>query len=238
MEKNMNSIKAIFFSLNIVLNFLILYLETKLSFSSIIITLALMYIAAAVHLLAHECGHLIGGLASGYKFVYLQIGPMNLETDRFKKLSFSLQHTHGGQCIMLPIKTNPIRYKAYNIGGIYANVFITIVSTLLLFFDSFYTTLFFIQLLFIGIIKIIANSIPCINHDIPNDGYILKLLRNNTAVQKDYFLYLSLYTSIFWNEYICPSKYSYTREPVKSNDELLYYNGIQDLLKENKNFYM
>lgn len=85
---------------------------------------------------------------------------------------------------MLPPKTMIIRYKAYTLGGIYANVFISAISLLLLLFDSFYTTLFFVQLLFIGIIKIITNLFPTINHDIPNDGYVLRLLRHNAAVQK------------------------------------------------------
>lgn len=132
---------------------------------------------------------------------------------------------------MLPPKTSIIRYKAYTLGGIYANVFISVISLLLLLFDSFYTTLFFIQLLFIGIIKIIINLFPTINHDIPNDGYVLRLLSHNAAVQKDYLFYLSLYASLFRNESICPSEYLYVRELPKNEAELLYYNGIRNLLK-------
>lgn len=227
----MKTIKIILFSLYIAFNFIMLYLKMKLSFFAICIVLVLMSISAAIHLFAHECGHLIGGLASGYKLVSLQVGPINLEVDKSKKISFSLQHTHGGQCIMFPPKTTVIRYKAYNLGGIYANVFISVISLLLLLFNSYYTTLFFVELLFIGIIKITTNLFPNINHDIPNDGYVLKLLRHNAAVQKDYLLYLSLYASLFWNESICRNEYLYVREPAKNDAELLYYNGIQNLLE-------
>lgn len=227
----MKTIKIILFSLYIAFNFIMLYLKMKLSFFAISIVLVLISVSAAIHLCAHEYGHLIGGLASGYKLVCLQVGPINLAVDKSKKIVFSLQHTHGGQCIMLPPKTVIIRYKAYTLGGIYANVFISAISLLLLLFDSFYTTLFFVQLLFIGIIKIITNLFPTINHDIPNDGYVLRLLSHNAAVQKDYLFYLSLYASLFWNESICPSEYLYAREPTKNEAELLYYNGIQNLLK-------
>lgn len=227
----MKSIKIILFSLYIVLNFITLYLEMKLSFFTIGIVLVLLSFSSAIHLFAHECGHLIGGLASGYKLVYLQVGPINLEVDKLKKISFSLQHTHGGLCIMFPPKTADIRYKAYNLGGICANAFISIISLPLLLFNSFYATLFFVQLLFIGIIKIITNLFPNINHDVPNDGYILRLLKNNAAVQKDYLHYLSLYAALFRNENICPNEYLYVREPTKNDAELLYYNGIQNLLK-------
>ena len=47
---------------------------------------------------------------------------------------------------MLPPKADIIRFKAYTLGGIYANVFISVISLPLLLFDSFYTTLFFIQI--------------------------------------------------------------------------------------------
>lgn len=227
----MKSTKIILFSLYIAFDFMILYLEMELSFFTIIIMLILMSVSFAIHLFAHEGGHFIGGLISGYKLIYLQIGPINVMVDRSKKIVFSLQHTHGGQCIMLPPKTAVIRYKAYNLGGIYANIFIAVISLLLLLFDSFYVTLFFVQLLLIGIIKIVTNLLPNMNHDIPNDGYVMKLLRHNAAVQKDYLFYLSLYASLFWNENICPDEYLYVRKPAKNDAELLYYNGIQNLLK-------
>lgn len=227
----MKSIKIILFSLYIVLNFIMLYLEMKLSFFAIGIVLVLLSLSSAIHLFAHECGHLIGGLASGYKLVCMQVGPINLEVDKSKKISFSLQHTHGGLCIMLPPKVADIRYKAYSLGGICANAFISIISLSLLLFNSFYSTLFFVQLSFIGLIKIITNLLPNINHGVPNDGYILRLLKNNAAVQKDYLHYLSLYAALFWNESICPNEYLYEREPTKNAAELLYYNGIQNLLK-------
>lgn len=227
----MNSIKIILFSIHITFNCIILYLKMEVSFFTIAVMLILMSVSSAIHLFVHECGHYIGGLISGYKLIHMQVGPINIVADRSNKVYVCLQHTHGGQCIMLPPKTSVIRYKAYNLGGIYANFFISVMSLLLLDFDSPYTTLFFVQLLLVGIMKIITNLFPNLNQDTPNDGYVLRLLRHNTAVQKDYFLYLSLYASLFWNEKICPNEYMYVREPVKDDAELLYYNGIRYLLE-------
>ena len=227
----MKSIKIALFSLYIVFNIVALYLEMKLSFWTICIMLILTSVSSAVHLVAHECGHFIGGLVSGYKLVYMQVGPVNLEVDKSSKIIFSLHSTHGGQCIMLPPKTAVIRYKAYNLGGVYANALISIISVPLLLLDSFYTAIFGAQILLIGIIKIVTNLVPNIKHGIPNDGYVLKLLKHNAAVQKDYLFYLSLYASLFWNENVCPNEYLYVREPAKNEEELLYYNGIQNLLK-------
>ncbi len=223
--------KIVLFLLCITTNFILLYKEINLSFAAIILLLILMSVSAAIHLSAHECGHLIGGLISGYKLVWLKIGPINLTVDRSNKILFSLKHTHGGQCIMVPPENAVLCYKAYNFGGIYANAFISAISSLLLLLDSFYATLFFVQLLFIGILKIIINLFPHMDHSVPNDGYVVELLKRDSTIQKDYVVYLSLYAALFWNEDVCRDDYFYSREPTKNDEDLLYYNGIQKLLE-------
>ena len=60
----------------------------------------------------------------------------------------------------------------------------------------------------------------------------MKLLKKNTFVQRDYAKYLSLYAALFWNEKICVEDYKYEREEVSDTSEMLYYNGIQDLLND------
>ena len=211
-------------------NFAVLYTEESLSFVTIVLVVILVSVSSAIHLSVHECGHLVGGLISGYKLVCLQIGPINLVADRSKKLSLSMKNTRGGQCIMLPPKSAVVHYKAYNLGGVYTNVFVSAIGSILLLADSFYVTLFFIQLLFIGLIKIITNLFPHIDHSIPNDGYVVKLLNRDPKIQEDYIAYLSLYAALFWNESVCRDEYSYSRESTKNDEDLFYYNGIQELL--------
>lgn len=69
--------------------------------------------------------------------------------------------------------------------------------------------------------KTIANMRP----------YIVKMLDAHIAMRKDYALYLRIYADTFLNKAISPSDYQYERNESLSDDELLYYNEIQEILK-------
>lgn len=135
---------------------------------------------------------------------------------------------------MLPPNREPVRYVAYNIGGIIMNLIITVASALLLLIDSNVAKLVFIEFVFSGIFKIIANSVPNIVNGAPTDGYILKLLKNKPLVQCDYLKYLSLYAKTYWEEDISVDDYVYTRHE-ENKDNLLYYEGIKDLIDDIQN---
>ena len=135
---------------------------------------------------------------------------------------------------MLPPNIEPVRYVAYNIGGIMMNLIITIASVLLLLVDANIANLVFIEFVFSGVFKIIANSVPNIVNGAPTDGYILKLLKNKPLVQSDYLQYLSLYAKIYWEEDICVDDYVYARHE-ENKDNLLYYEGIKDLIDDIQN---
>ena len=62
-------------------------------------------------------------------------------------------------------------------------------------------------------------------------GYIVKMLDAHIAMRKDYALYLRIYADTFLNKAISPSDYQYERNESLSDDELLYYNEIQEILK-------
>lgn len=64
-----------------------------------------------------------------------------------------------------------------------------------------------------------------------NSGYIVKMLDAHIAMRKDYALYLRIYADTFLNKAISPSDYQYERNESLSDDELLYYNEIQEILK-------
>lgn len=228
----MKGIKIFLLLFCLAASFFLLLTEIGLSFASFALAAALLMVASALHLSVHELGHLAGGWISGYQLVSLQIGPVHLEANRAKKLSFSLKYTWGGQCIMLPPKETAGPFRAYNLGGIAANLLISAASPLLLFLHSAWTVLFFWQLLFLGLIKIWMNLFPRLNRGIPNDGYVVRLLKRGSAVQKDYAVYLSLYASMVWQEPIYPEKYLYARAPAKGENDLLYYHEIQSLLEK------
>ena len=213
-------------------NIAFLYFAWELSVLTVVLAFVIFYLSFVIQGALHEVGHFIGGKLSGYKLVVLQIGRGNLICNRKGKLSFCFRKTRGGQCVMLPPDKLPVRYIAYNVGGIIFNGLIIVGSIALLFAKAHITTLIFIEVAFSGFFKVITNLIPSLGNGAPTDGYILKLLKKNTLVQRDYAKYLSLYSALFWNEKICVEDYKYEREEVSDTSEMLYYNGIQDLLSD------
>lgn len=225
-------LKIAIFLLYLVTGGLYLYFGWNISFLSIALAVSFFWIASVFHMVLHEYGHLIGGWISGYKLVLLTSGFINLKQDRKGKLSLSIGKTYGGQCIMLPGDHVPIRYKAYNAGGIIINLFYSLVGLGLIIPDIPWLRLLAIALFFAGWNKVLSNLIPRLHHSIPNDGYILRLLKKRPAVQYDYARYLNLYATMFWKEPVQAEEYSYERETAESTEELLYYHGIQDLLSD------
>lgn len=163
--------------------------------------------------------------------LFFRFGPFNLVKTEKTKIKFTWLKTHGGQCVMYPSQTSTIKYKAYNLGGVIANAIIAALSTLLMLPNNFYLLMMMIELVFVGAYKILVNLIPHKTNGVPNDGYIVKMLDAHIAMRKDYALYLRIYADTFLNKAISPSDYQYERNESLSDDELLYYNEIQEILK-------
>lgn len=170
-------------------------------------------------------------IVSKYKLLFFRFGPFNLVKTEKTKIKFTWLKTHGGQCVMYPSQTSTIKYKAYNLGGVIANAIIAALSTLLMLPNNFYLLMMMIELVFVGAYKILVNLIPHKTNGVPNDGYIVKMLDAHIAMRKDYALYLRIYADTFLNKAISPSDYQYERNESLSDDELLYYNEIQEILK-------
>ena len=132
---------------------------------------------------------------------------------------------------MIPKQRETPAFKAYNLGGIAANLLVTGLSLLLLLCGSFYATLLAVALVGIGVKKSLINLIPHAAKSGPNDGYVVKLLSGKPAVQRDYAVYLALYEKLFLGEPILPQDYQYLREEASDERELLYYNEIRDILR-------
>ena len=204
--------------------------ENNLTGTSLLVAFLLYFLSSAIHLLVHEGGHFIGGVASGYKLLCLQLGPMNIVVGKNNKLSILWKGSLSGQCVMLPKRIENVRFKAYNMGGIIANAILMIFSFVLLLMDSFWTSLMFVELICVGVQKVIVNAVPHKTNSVPNDGYIIKILKKDKAIQKDYAMYLTLYGKLFLDKDISPQDFMYEREVSEDEDEMLYYNEIQDIL--------
>ncbi len=225
----MKVFKAILTLLSVAVIAAFLDFENRLSWSFGGIALLFYFLCSAIHLLAHESGHYFGGVISGYSLLYLQLGALNIVVKNNKQTLF-WKASLDGQCVMIPKDAAAVRYRAYNLGGIFINVLVVILSFLLLLCNSFWTSLLFIELLCVGCQKILVNSIPHKTNSIPNDAYIVKLLKKSAAIQKDYAMYLKLYGKLFMDEDISPQDFIYEREKSEDEDEMLYYNEIQDIL--------
>lgn len=156
---------------------------------SLIMLFVIMYLAIFIQMIIHEAGHLVFGLASGYKFSSFRI--MNFmwikENGKIKLRRFSLAGT-GGQCLMVPpdMVDDKIPVVLYNLGGSIMNM-ITALIFLWLYFvtisTSFLSTIM-LMISVIGFIIAIMNGVPMRMGMVNNDGYnVFALTRNRDALR-------------------------------------------------------
>ena len=146
-----------------------------LSFLELLYAFVWLAIGYLIGIVAHESGHLVTGLKSGYEFVSFRIGSITWikENGKLKQKKFNIQGT-GGQCIMMPPDIeNPedVPFVLYFLGGglfnlISAAIFIPVGILMPNFYASMPAFMFGAASLIQGLI----NLIP-LNLTVPNDGY-------------------------------------------------------------------
>lgn len=155
---------------------------------SIACTFASLIITAILQFALHEVGHLLFGLASGYKFSSIRLYKYAIVKDDsgYHVKKFNIQGT-GGQCIMtLPEDTNPSRvpFFWYNAGGVIVNMLLFAISIIVLSCCDLgmVTESFFIMLAFTGAFIALTNGVPLSFNGLCNDGRnILLLMRNKRS---------------------------------------------------------
>lgn len=176
--------------------FVISHLEltgaSELPFAELLAFLGLIvgvYIALFFHIIVHEAGHLVFGLATGYKFCSFRVGSLIWVKEggkiRFKRLS--LVGT-GGQCLMAPpeIKDGKMPLALYNLGGAILN---TVVGAVFAVLYAVYPYIPFlspllIMLAAIGFMTAVINGVPMRLGTIDNDGYnAFAISRSKEAVE-------------------------------------------------------
>ena len=101
---------------------------------SCVLSMVCLILAVFVQIILHEAGHLVFGLATGYRFVSFRVGNITLIKDkgRFRFKRFSISGT-GGQCLLSPpdrpYKQMP--YFWYNAGGVLMNLLTAIIALVL-----------------------------------------------------------------------------------------------------------
>lgn len=186
--------------------------------------LNLVYLGLAVFfaVILHEFGHLLGGLASGYRFLSFRVFDWILvsypEGYRIKK--FSLPGTLG-QCLLEPAEKKDGDYPVflYNYSGIAMNILLFILGMVYflrgsndyLIYFSYITSL-------INLILLVMNLVPME----PNDGYNGQMLRKDQEFKR-----------IFWEILYINSILTRGQEV-----ELAYLEGIKSPIKTSFTAYL
>ncbi len=161
---------------------------------------AVFIVGLALHLIAHETGHLIFGLLTGYKFssfrIFSFIWVKINGKIRFKRVSLA---GTGGQCLLLPppMKAGRLPCVWYNLGGVLVNLFVSGLTLFLLFAcKQPYLRLAFLVLTAVGLVTALTNGIPMRVGGLDNDGKNALSLRKNEKAAYAFWLQLQINGSI------------------------------------------
>lgn len=151
--------------------------------------LAAMVPAAAVQTIVHEAGHLVGGLATGYRFCSFRVGSwmVQAEQGRLRLRRLSLAGT-GGQCLLAPpeLREGRIPYVWYNLGGVLGNLLLAVLALLALRRTELPWPVRMLLALTagIGLLFAVLNGLPMQIGGIDNDGANLLALRRDPEAQR------------------------------------------------------
>lgn len=151
----------------------------------LLLSILLLPLVLFLQVILHEGGHLLCGLACGYRFVSFRI--FNLTFIRIggklRIKRFGVAGT-GGQCLLTPPERplEEIPTLLYNAGGVLANLLTALIALVpLLCIDEMPSAVEFGLILFvvIGLIMALMNGIPMKIGGIGNDADNMRLLLKN-----------------------------------------------------------
>lgn len=159
----------------------------------------LFILIAAIYaqIIVHEGGHLLMGLASGYRFCSFRIGNhIFLKQDgKLVRKKFTIAGT-GGQCLLYPPDCPPEEcpFFLYNIGGAAANFLSAIIAGLILrcFPAASFFSAFLFDTLVVGIVLGALNAIPLKLGGIANDGCNISQMRRDRRARWALWLQLHI----------------------------------------------
>lgn len=157
---------------------------------SCLLSLVCLCVAVFLQIIVHEGGHLIFGLASGYRFVSFRVGSLTLIRDnqRFRFKLFSIYGT-GGQCLLAPpdVPYERLPYFWYNAGGVLMNLTVSALALILWikFPDAPIAINLFLLFFFLsGIFLALMNGIPMKMAGVTNDGHNIMTMRKDLVSRK------------------------------------------------------
>lgn len=167
----------------------------------LLITLVYIFVMIYAQLILHEAGHLVCGLASGYRFSSFRVGSLMLFKDgnqlKFKTLSIA---GTGGQCLMLPPQREDgkIPFQLYFLGGVLANFITSAIAAMLCFVTPRASVLFPLLAAFalIGLTVGFMNAVPLRLAMLDNDGNALRVLKKDPQAVLAFYQMMQIHSRI------------------------------------------
>ena len=131
----------------------------------IVLAFVAMVVAIVLHIVLHEAGHLLMGLATGYRFSSFRIGSIAFvrQDGRIRVRRYKLAGT-GGQCLMSPPKVpaEQVPFLWYNAGGVMMNVVVALLALVLLMKGnmSMWWSEWCMMMVIVGLFLAVMNGIP------------------------------------------------------------------------------
>lgn len=164
--------------------------------AGMVILVAVMY----AQIIIHEGGHLVCGLASGYRFVSFRVASLILYRDgsRLRFGRFSIAGT-AGQCLLEPPTgriedADRMPLGAYFMGGAAANLTVAAAAAALLATGIQNTAAAFTasMFLFTGIVTAAMNGLPIRVGGMPNDGFNARIMRRDIEIRRMLWIQLTV----------------------------------------------
>ena len=156
----------------------------------IVLAFVAMAVAIVLHIVLHEAGHLLMGLATGYRFSSFRIGSIAFvrREGRISIRRYKLAGT-GGQCLMLPpeVPVERVPFFWYNAGGVVMNIAVALLALVMLITCdlSMWWSEWSMMMVIVGLFLAVVNGIPMRPGGMQNDGMNILMLYRNPEKRKD-----------------------------------------------------
>lgn len=158
----------------------------------------LLVVSLYAHIILHEAGHMLCGLATGYGFVSFRIGSVMWEKSgdgRVRRFRYALAGT-GGQCLMSPPEYNggSFPYVRYNLGGVLVNFLLAALSGLVLALCPVgkWVSIGLWMLLATGVFLGVINIMPVPGGKLTNDGSNLLAISRSASARRSFWLQMKI----------------------------------------------
>lgn len=170
-------------------------LKKSLEFVYLLLACVGLWLMMMVHVIAHEAGHLVFGLLTGYEFLSFRVGSFTIVKKDGKLIRKKIK-TPGlaGQCLMSPPEwkdDEPYPYVWYNLGGGVMNLVLCLLAVPLFFIHVPFLAWIGGFSVFVGVIFAITNLIP-MTVGVPNDGKNCLLCTKSVENRRAIYLQLKM----------------------------------------------